>query len=321
MKERAKARAYANIALVKYWGKRPGTENAPATPSVSLALDKLETVTEVESIASNNDQFYLNGKPAESKAAHRLETFVNDWRDRGWLQGNFRVASENRFPTASGLASSASGFAALTKALSGISSEEFTDAELSQIARRGSGSAARSITGNLSKLPLNDNPAAELLRSCTEIQWGMVICEVSSPEKLISSREGMESSRKTSPYYQAWIAQAKIDYNTMLVAIESDSFTEIGEIAEANALAMHACMIATRPSLVYWKGATVEIVRHAQQLRKGGLETYCTIDAGAHVALLGKLDDLVTIERAVQSIQGVQSTMICRPAGAAEILE
>lgn len=320
MTDRARARAHANIALVKYWGKIPGTENAPATPSISLALDALTTVTEVRRLPSGPDRVELNGRPAEGETRRRVTAFLDLWRGRGLLSGPVAVSTENRFPTASGLASSASGYAALTLALAGLSPRRLDRRALSRLARRGSGSAARSVPGGLAALPLGEDPAARTLLRAEEVPWGMVIALVEGGMKAVGSREGMERSRETSPYYTAWVRQSRRDYRRMLAAVRRRDLGEVGEIAEANALAMHACMLSTRPALVYWSGGTLALLNEVRRWRADGLETYATIDAGAHVMLLARREDLPEVARRARGVEGVRSVLTGYPGGAAEVI-
>jgi len=309
MTTRVTARAHANIALVKYWGKQPVPNNVPATPSLSFTLKALRTDTTIEKSISNKDKFFLDDSPADKQTAIRLNDYLNYWRDNNLIDGYFNISSVNNFPTKAGLASSSSGFAALAVGLSAFDRQKLSRQKLSRLARIGSGSAARSIFGGLAAFPLSSDPAARMIIPPDEIQWGMVIAIVDEGEKKITSRDGMEICRKHSPYYKSWIARAVSDYKRMLSALRNLDFTCVGEIAEANALAMHACMISARPSLLYWTPTTLEIIRSARRLRNKGLETYVTIDAGPHVVLLGKKDDLNNISRHIRRINGVKSVI------------
>ncbi len=319
--ETVTAQAHANIALVKYWGKQPGPDHVPATPSISLALDKLVTKTTVKRSKDRSDRFRINNSAPDGTAFHRLARYLETWRKENLIEGYFHVSSENSFPTKAGLASSASGFAALAMALSAFAEKKLSRKDLSRLARRGSGSAARSIPGSLAVMPLSVDPSARVLLPAEKVPWGMVVAVVTGGKKHIGSTEAMELSRQTSPFFSTWISQAKRDYKEMLAAIENLDFTRMGEISEGNAKSMHACMMATRPALIYWSGTTVDIIRAAQQWRADGLETYVTIDAGHHVALLGKLKDLDKIAKKTSKLHGVTKALICKPAGGAEILE
>ncbi len=321
MIEKVTARAFANIALVKYWGKQPGFNNVPATPSISLALESLKTITEVERIRSGKDSFFLNGSIVSKVIYRRLVEYLDFWRNNKLIDGKFIIRSHNNFPTGAGLASSSSGFAALTVALSAFSRRKISKHQLSRFARRGSGSAARSIVGGLSALPIGADPAARLLLSGDEVPWGMVVIEVEGRTKKIGSREGMELCRRYSPYYRQWITLANKDYRKMLSALRRLDFSRVGEVAEANALAMHACMFASRPALVYWSPATIEIINSVWQWRVDGLETYFTIDAGSNVVLLCKQEDLKEAIRRASRLKNVRSAIKSLPGGPAEIIE
>jgi len=316
-----KARAFANIALVKYWGKMAGGDNLPATSSISLALDVLATKTRVERIRGSHDRATLNGTPADLSSRKRISKYMDLWRQRGLISGHFDVLSSNSFPTAAGLASSASGFAALAKALSGFADKSISMTELSRLARIGSGSAARSIPGGLAALPSTKNSAARLILSEEKVPFGMVIAVVEQREKEYSSRVAMEMSRRTSPYYKSWLSRSRRDYKLMLSAIRRNDFTLIGETCEQNALCMHACMMATKPSLVYWTPATVRLIHQCQKMRSAGTEVYFTIDAGPNVALLCSRDEVSRVASRIRRIEGVKSALAGRPAGAAEIVD
>lgn len=316
---RVTARAYANIALCKYWGKIPGKGNLPATPSISLALSGLKTETTMELLDSGHDHFVLDGNKPDEHTAKRLKQYLNYWRTQNLIQGHFSIDSRNLFPTGAGLASSSSGYAALAKALSLFSSRKISDTKLSRMARIGSGSAARSITGGLSAFPVGKDPAARLLLMPDEVPWGMVVAVVMRGEKEIGSSRGMELSRKTSPYYQSWVERAHKDFKAMLTAIKKKDLNRIGEICEGNTLAMHACMMSTKPALIYWNHATVEIINTVRRWRTRGLEAYFTIDAGPNVMIMAKREDLKSIAARVRRISGVISANISLPAGGAEI--
>ncbi len=315
------ARAFANIALIKYWGKRDLPGNVPATPSISLALDALKTETTVIPLPEGDDRFYLNDAETDSKTAARLKRFLDLWRGQGLLKGTFEVHSRNVFPTGAGLASSASGFAALTQAMAGVSEKPIRRSLLSKLARRGSGSAARSIPGGLAALPPTNDPGARILLPAEKVPWGMAVAVVKAAQKKVGSTEGMQRSRSTSPYYAAWVSRTKHDYKDMLEAVSAMDFTRIGELTEASATAMHACMIATRPALVYWTGTTVDLLHAVREWRADGLEAYATIDAGPHVALLCRLKDLDAVAERTRAIAGVETVFIGKPAGGAEIVK
>ena len=349
---KVRARACANIALTKYWGKQvpPGDArhafldeeaehqpagttprgaavglNSPATPSVSLVLNELLTETTVEPSPDDTDRLFLDGAPAGDEAQRRTTAYLDLWRARELIRGRFHIHSENAFPTAAGLASSASGFAALAAALGEMSAKRLSQAALSRLARQGSGSAARSIPGGLTILPAGKDPAARCVLPPEQVPWGMVVAILqteggTSGAKKVSSRAGMEHTRLTSPYYAAWRRQARADTRALLAAIERRDLTEAGRITEANALAMHAVMLAARPGLIYWQPATLAMLAAVRRWREEGLEAYMTTDAGPHPILLAAADDLATVADAALDVPGVGSVIASLPGPGAEIM-
>ncbi|MCB2198978.1 diphosphomevalonate decarboxylase [bacterium] len=315
------ARAYANIALVKYWGKRDNELNAPATPSISLALEALRTDTTIERISAGPDRVQLDGKTADQKTTSRIQQYLQLWRDLDLLEGAFSISSTNTFPTAAGLASSASGFAALATGLAALAKRKVNRRELSRLARRGSGSAARSIPGGISALPAGPDPTARKIMSPDAIPWGMVVAVVHAPAKEIGSTEGMVRSRLSSPYFNAWVRTARHDYRRMRYAFQEMDLDQVGAITEGNALAMHACMIATRPSLVYWSEATVELLRQVRNWREEGLQAYATIDAGPHVVFLCPREQLEDVRQRAANVDGVDDCFASLPAPAARVMK
>lgn len=320
MKDRITARAASNIALVKYWGKQ-GPFNAPATPSISLALEALRTTVSVSRINGSHDVIKLAAGLAGDAARKRFADYLEYWRLHDLIEGRFEVESESNFPAGAGLASSASAFAALAKALSGFAAGRISQAQLSRLARRGSGSAARSITGGISALPAGHDPAARLLAPEKSIPWAMVVAQVSASHKKTPSREGMEASRKSSPFYDKWLRQCARDYNAMLKAIVEWDLETVGSIAEANMLAMYSVMLTTRPALVYWEPATLGLIKLAGKLRDGGIQAYATVDAGPNVALLCHKEDLKAVAARVRRAAGVTKVYTSLPGGPAALID
>jgi diphosphomevalonate decarboxylase len=334
------ATAHANIALIKYWGKytdRRGEHQAPATPSIALALAELTTTTSVMRSDGSADVIRLDGTTARGKERARIADYLQLWRERGLLEGCFRIESASNFERASGMASSASGFAALALALGAFVDGGLTAEKLTRLARLGSGSAARSITGGLSALPAGADPAARLLLPAERVPWGMVLCQVAAPRKKTGSRDGMRHTRETSPYYAAWLAQCQRDYDSLLAMLRLTPASEdsrpgsqqrarfnlntAGPLIEANCLAMHACMLSTSPPLTYWSSATLAVIAAACDWRAEGLPVYFTIDAGAHVFLICEQAQLAQVALLATELSSVQQAIVSAPGGPASILE
>ena len=316
------ARACANIALVKYWGKRPGPDNLPATGSLSLTLAALVTETTVAfDPALAADAFSLDGEPAD---AARVTPFLDLVRARAQLATRARVTTRNDFPTASGLASSASGFAALALAATRAAGLTLDDRELSRLARRGSGSAARSIFGGFVRMHSGDRDAdayATPIASTMADRVRMVIAIVGGgAPKTHGSRDAMEHVAATSPLYPSWLDTVPRDLVTAEAALAANDLRALGELAEANALAMHATAIAARPAIVYWQPATIALLAAVRTLRGNGRAAYATIDAGPHVKVLTTAGDADHVARALAGVEGVTATTISGPGEGAKVI-
>lgn len=282
---KATAVACSNVALAKYWGKRDVSGNVPATPSVSVSLGGLQTRTTVEfdpSLAS--DTMSLNEREASGEPLVRVTRLLDEVRALAGMLLRARVVTANDFPTASGLASSASGFAALAYAAVHAAGLKLDDRTISRMARRASASAARSVFGGFVALGTEDDAAAEPLD--VEFPLSIVVAAVTLAAKDTGSTSGMAHSRATSPYYAAWVDDAPKVAAEVRAAIVARDLSRLGRAAEASALRMHACMLASDPALLYWAPQTVELLHRVRALRAEGIEAYATIDAGPHVKVI-----------------------------------
>lgn len=321
--EAVTARACANIALVKYWGKRDALLNLPAAGSLSLTLAALVTETTVqfdETLA--DDTLILDGAPASAGELARTTTFLDLVRAQAGIPIHARVTSHNEFPTASGLASSASGFAALAVAASRAAGLALEARELSILARRGSGSAARSIFGGFARMhagSASEDAYAEPVESPLLERIRMVIAVVGGgAPKQRGSRDAMDHTAATSPFYRAWLELVPRDLAAVHAALEAGDLERLGALAEANALAMHASAIAARPAVLYWQPATLALLARVRGLRECGLAAWATMDAGPHVKVLTTADDAPTIAMQLRDLDGVTAVTISAPgAGAA----
>jgi diphosphomevalonate decarboxylase len=310
---RATAVAHANIALVKYWGKRDDALLLPEAGSLSLALDKLLTTTTVQ-LGAPEDALLLDGKPAQPAELARARALL----DAAGIPQRARIESTNDFPTGAGLASSASGFAALAVAACAAAGQARSERELSALARLGSGSAARSVPGGWA---VWRDETAEQVFAPTHLDARMVVALCAVGPKAVGSRDGMRSSRETSPYHAAWIAQCRRDLPEALRLLGQKDLAGLGALAESNALRMHADALAAQPPLLYWQPATVGCLRAVAALRESGVPAFATIDAGPHVVALCATGDAPRVEAALRAVAGVTRTLSCAPAGGARVLE
>lgn len=279
--------APANIALCKYWGKRNQELKLPLTGSLSISLADLGTTTTLE--PADTDRFVLNGTEQDpaSTACQRLFSFVDLFREPGTP---LLVTSTNTIPMAAGLASSASGFAALVLALNDLYRWNLDLRSLSILARLGSGSAARSLEhGFVEWLPGEAEDGQDSYAERLDITWPgfrVGILTLSESEKPVGSTEGMKRTRETSRLYASWPDEVAHALPRIRQAVFDQDFTVLGATAEQNALSMHATMIASWPPILYWQPETVHTLHQVHALRRRGVEVYATLDAGPNVKLL-----------------------------------
>ena len=323
MKSRVRARA--NIALIKYWGKADPDLNTPAVGSISVTLDSLWSDTEVEFDARlTSDTLVLDGD-SRPEQLERVSRCLDLLRERAGVIAYARVISDNNFPTGAGLASSASGFAALSAAAATALELDLSPRELSIVARRGSGSAARSVFGGYVEMHAGSaadgsDSFAEPLLAADAWPLEVAIAITERGEKDVSSRAGMESSASTSPYYSAWVATSESDLRAGREAILGHDFDALAEIAEHSCLKMHAAAMANRPPLVYWNPATLRCLQEVKALRDTGLPVFFTIDAGPQLKAIYEPSARPTVVGALRELRGVEDVIVSGLGSGVEIL-
>ena len=321
---RATARAGVNFALIKYWGKADARLNVPAVGSISITLDTLFTETEVELTAEQrNDEIVLDGKRRDEDLA-KISACVDLLRRKAGVDTRVRVVSRNNFPTGAGLASSASGFAALVRAAEAALGLDLSPRERSIVARQGSGSAARSIFGGFVEMHAGtasdgSDSFAEPLLDGKDWPLEVVIAVTAKGEKEVGSRSGMARSATSSPYYAAWVSEQPPDLAAARLAIHARDFAALAEVAEHNCLKMHAAAIAARPPLVYWNGATVECLHAVRRLRASGIPVFFTIDAGPQLKAVCAPGARTEVERTLRAVPGVLEVLTSALGPGAEL--
>lgn len=318
--------ANANIALIKYWGKRDHGLNIPAVGSISVTLEGLSTKTSVEfSRDLSEDRLILNDEVAGPAETGRVSGLLDLIRSRAGSGMKAVVTSSNNFPTAAGLASSASAFAALTVAATTAAGLNLTPAELSILARRGSGSAPRSLFGGFAEMRPGQNADgsdATAIQLFPEEHWDLrvLIAVTSDRPKDTGSTDGMELSRRTSPFYQAWIDSSASDISQMRAALEQRDFEKVADLSEFSCLKMHGLALASNPGLVYWIGSTVEAIHRVRSLRKNGTAVFFTIDAGPQFKAFCLPQAQQEVEGALADIQGVKRIIRTGPGHGARLV-
>lgn len=309
---KATATAHANIALIKYWGKADDARLIPQAASLSVALDRLLTTTSVD-LGGAEDSLELDGKLASAKELAKARALL----DAAGIAEKARIESRNDFPTGAGLASSASGFAALAVAACAAAGRQKSPEELSALARLGSGSAARSVPGGWAVWE-GESARQVFPPDHWDLRFVVAICAVGP--KAVGSRDGMRASRETSPYHPAWIEQCKRALPRALQLLAARDLPGLGALAERNALQMHADALAADPPLLYWEPATVGCLQALRSLRTWGVQSWATIDAGPHVVAMCQPGDAKQVETRLREVSGVRDVLVCAPAGGARVV-
>ena len=309
---------------MKYWGKRDVALNLPATGSISLTLDALTTRTTVSfDDGFQTDAFTLDGEESPAKGA-RVFRFLDLVRSLAGIETRARIETTNDFPTGAGLASSASGFAALAVACDGALGLGLSTPQLSALARRGSGSAARSLIAGFAEMRRGEaadgsDAYAVPLADPTHVPVRLVVALTTAAEKSVGSTEGMRRSEGTSPFHAAWVDLVPRTLADMREAVADADIERIGSIAESNCLRMHATMMGARPPLLYWNAATLQAMHAVQDLRRQGTGAWYTIDAGPQVKVLCDAADVATVEATLRAVPSVQGVLVAGPGPAAHL--
>lgn len=300
---KATAIAHPNIALIKYWGKRNVPYNLPSVSSISMTLSTFYTQTSVV-WGDREDTLILNNKKQSSEQSKRVFTFL-DLIDTN--RPPCMVTSHNNFPTAAGLASSSSAFAALALAATHAAQRSYTPTELSILARQGSGSACRSIWGGWVRWDKGIDPTGldshgEPIATSDHWDVCMIIAVVSSKPKKIGSTQGMLASERTSPFYDSWVQSAQADVEQAQHALIHKDIDTLGQCMEHSTIKMHSTMMTTRPTIRYWKPKSLAIIELVETLRQQGFSCYQTMDAGPNVKILCPKEEADAIAEHVQTI-------------------
>lgn len=286
-----KARAHTNIALIKYWGKADETYIIPMNNSLSVTLDRFYTETKVTFDESyTKDTLILNGEVVEENEAIKISKFMDIVREIGGTSAHAYIESDNYVPTAAGLASSASAYAALAAACDKALNLGLTGKALSRLARRGSGSASRSIYGGFVEWEKGHDDETSYSFPVEADNWendlAMIFVVINNKSKKVSSRAGMSHTRDTSRFYQYWFDHVDEDISAVKHAINQKDFKQLGEVIEANGLRMHATNLGAQPPFTYMVDDSYLVMDIVHQCREAGYPCYFTMDAGPNVKIL-----------------------------------
>lgn len=310
------ARAYSNIAFVKYWGKKDNKLRLPSNGSISMTLDKIYTTTTVDfSKKYENDSVIIDGKTIE-KEENRVIMHLNRIRKQANSELKAKVVSINNFPSSTGLSSSASGFVALTFAATKSLGLDFSNLELSNLSRQGSGSSCRSIYGGF--VEWVDEKVIQLF---DKNHWDLVdvVAIVSEDKKSISSTIG-QTYADSSPFFKARLNYINKRIKDCKSYLKSKDFSKLGNLIEHEALDLHCIMLSSYPSLIYLTQGSLKLMKLVQEWRINGFEVYFTLNTGQNIHIICESKNLNLLLNKLNKINFIKKTIINRVGSAPELM-
>jgi diphosphomevalonate decarboxylase len=307
----ASAIAHPNIALIKYWGNKDQKLRIPVNGSISFNLDSLFTKTKVTfDLSLITDSLTINDQKISGPGLDRVVSFLDIVRGLAEKQLFARVESENNFPVGTGIASSASAFAALSLSASKAIGLNLTEKELSRLARRGSGSACRSIPeGFVEWYPGKSDKDSYAHSIASPNHWNLVdiIAVVSIEHKKVGSTAGHELANSSS------LQNARVqdtDHRLQIVrqAILDQDFLKMADMVELDSNMMHAVMMTSNPPLMYWESTSITIMKIVKEWREAGIPVCYTLDAGPNVHIIttkGYSDKIIALLPEIKGIKRI----------------
>ncbi len=330
MKRTATAVAPSNIAFVKYWGVRDPALTLPYNESLSMNLDACSTTTSVtfdDTLQTDEVIIEWYGQPSRPTTGRPYERAVAQLdrvRARAGLAARAVVRSANTFPADAGIASSAAGFAALTRAAVAAAGLHLDERELSILTRlSGSGSACRSIPDGFVHWRDDGTDAGSYAVSVAEPEaWALadVVAVVDAGIKRVTSADNHRLAA-SSPYFPTRLEEIPGRIEQSLRAIRERDLQALGEVCEADAVSMHLVAMTSRPPTFYWNAGTMAVIHALHRWREEGLLAYFTMDAGANVHVICAAADRGEVARRLGELPEVQWTIVNGPARGAYLLE
>jgi len=320
---KAKAVASPNIAFIKYWGNDDDDLRISSNGSISMNLKALRTETSVQFSSSLiSDSLTLNDQKIEGDGLRRVSRMLDIVRNMAEIALFAEVNSTNNFPTGSGIASSASAFAALALASSHAAGLELSEADLSRLARTGSGSASRSIPCGFVEWHYGTDHISSFSESIAKADhWDLVdnIAIISREHKKTGSSSG-HLLAKTSPIQNGRVADAERRIEICRSAIINKDFDALAKISELDSNLLHAVMMTSNPPLIYWQPATINIMKNVAEWRSSGMPAFYTIDAGPNVHVISPAEISQEVAAKLRGLEGVQEVIISSVGGPAELI-
>lgn len=318
---KATATAHPNLAFIKYWGRKDEILRLPCNSSISMNLASLETKTTVEFESRFIKDEVVIDKESRFDEAIRVAQHLDRIRDLAKISLKAKVVSQNNFPSGTGLSSSSSGFAALTVAGAAAAGLKLSEKELSILARRGSGSACRSIpSGIVEWLDGNKSEDSYAFSIFSKDYWDIVdvVAVVSTEKKEVSTSDGQKLVR-TSPFFEKRLERMKDKIINIKKYIREKNFQNFGELIESEALEMHAIMITSSPSLIYWSEGTLKLMKLVKKWREEGLSVYFTVNTGQDIHLICQKKDSKKVVEKLEKENYVKKLIVSIPGKGASL--
>jgi len=311
--------AHPNFALIKYWGKADSIQNIPAMSSISLTVDTLASTTQISQQPEVQENIWeLNGE-RQSDLGQILPT-LDYLSEVGEVKEPCLIQSDNNFPTAAGLASSASGVASIVVAYNRFFDLGLTNKQMTKAAMLGSGSAPRSLLSGLVLLDVENQFDCQTLAEPNQWPLSVVVCITDDKRKTVSSREGMEISRKTSPLYESWLKVNASHIEQAKKAINERNLRALGQVSEESCKQMHEVMRTSNPSINYMTNKTIDCINAIEGIRSSGLDLFHTVDAGPQVKIICKTEDSGLIQKRISSLSSVRQTLVANIGYGARVI-
>ena len=311
--------AHPNFALIKYWGKADSIQNIPAMSSISLTVDTLASTTQISQQPEVQENIWeLNGE-RQSDLGQILPT-LDYLSEVGEVKEPCLIQSDNNFPTAAGLASSASGVASIVVAYNQFFDLGLTNKQMTKAEMLGSGSAPRSLLSGLVLLDTENQFECQTLAEPNQWPLSVVVCITDDKRKAVSSREGMEISRKTSTLYKSWLKVNASHIEQAKKAINERNLRALGQVAEENYKQMHEVMRTSSPSINYMTNKTIDCINAVEGIRSSGFDLFHTVDAGPQVKIICKTEDSGLIQKRISSLPSVRQTLIANIGYGARVI-
>lgn len=312
---RASAKAHPIQGLIKYHGLRNEALRIPFHDSISVATSPTMTHTTIEFGTYDSDSASIDGVETSDRQMKRILAVVDAVRRRAGIDDRFRMESVNNFPSNVGLGASASGFAALALSACEAAGLKLSPEEVSVIARRGAGSAARSVTGAFSlwKTGFEDGDSYSYQIAPEDLQMGIVVA-------LIPAHKFTDDAHKDvleSPFFHSRLAYIHGAIAEMKSAIKRKDIAEIGRLAEKDSLILHGITMTGVEELILWRPETVKVILEVKRMRSEGLPAFFSIDTGATVYVNTAPENVPAVRDRIQAL-GIE-TIECGVGGPAVV--